>query len=513
MDVTDPLRTLEIEDSEDLFKSAFNGSAGRIKITAKPDIDTQQEKFDPPKPVTDASPDDDDLFSDCRSEIGSEAEKPSVHKVSFRSNELPGQEAGMRGSPGNPSEQSIRERLNLGKPNLEEHGEEHLLVTVSDPHKVGDGISSYMVYRVFTRTNLHCFRRTSFTVMRRYSDFLGLHEKLVARYQNKGRIIPPAPEKSIVGTTRIKMGGAEPSTPGAESQVCKANFISLRRAALERFINRVALHPVLRLDSDFVDFLECSGDLPRATSTSAISSASVFKMITRVGETVNKMAYKMEEGDAWFEEKTTHVEQMESQLKKLSSIVEAVVGCRRELAVATGQFSQSTAILATTEEAFHLSRSLEGLSRVEEKVETTLQEQADADYAHILELVRDYLSLVAAVKEVLGERVKAFLTWQNAVNTLHRKREQRSRMELGGRLDKMGTAIEDVTEWEQKVEDSQDAFQKISEVIKVEMELFQHYRVADFKKIIVVYLEDLTQTQQDMVNHWESFLPDVKRVM
>jgi hypothetical protein len=41
---------------------------------------------------------------------------------------------------------------------------------------------------------------------------------------------------------------------------------------------------------------------------------------------------------------------------------------------------------------------LEGLSRVEEKVETTLQEQADADYAHILELVRDYLSLVAAVK-------------------------------------------------------------------------------------------------------------------
>ena len=34
----------------------------------------------------------------------------------------------------------------------------------------------------------------------------------------------------------------------------------------------------------------------------------------------------------------------------------------------------------------------------------------------------------------------------------------------------MGTAIEDVTEWEQKVEDSQDAFQKISEVIKVKFE-------------------------------------------
>ena len=38
---------------------------------------------------------------------------------------------------------------------------------------------------------------------------------------------------------------------------------------------------------------------------------------------------------------------------------------------------------------------------------------------------------------MLGERVKAFLAWQNAVNTLHKKREQRSRLELGGRLDKV----------------------------------------------------------------------------
>lgn len=48
---------------------------------------------------------------------------------------------------------------------------------------------------------------------------------------------------------------------------------------------------------------------------------------------------------------------------------------------------------------------------------------------------------------------------------------------------------------------------------QVEMELFQHYRVSDFKNIIVIYLEDLTATQQDMVNHWEGFLQETKRVM
>jgi sorting nexin-1/2 len=66
----------------------------------------------------------------------------------------------------------------------------------------------------------------------------------------------------------------------------------------------------------------------RATSTSALSSASVLKMMSRVGETVNKMAYKMEETDPWFQERTIHVEQMENQLRKLFGIVVNVLTCR-----------------------------------------------------------------------------------------------------------------------------------------------------------------------------------------
>ena len=43
------------------------------------------------------------------------------------------------------------------------------------------------------------FRKRSFSVMRRFSDFLGLHDKLVEKYLRMGRIIPPAPEKSVIG--------------------------------------------------------------------------------------------------------------------------------------------------------------------------------------------------------------------------------------------------------------------------------------------------------------------------
>ena len=35
--------------------------------------------------------------------------------------------------------------------------------------------------------------------MRRFSDFLGLHDKLVEKHIRSGRIVPPAPEKSVIG--------------------------------------------------------------------------------------------------------------------------------------------------------------------------------------------------------------------------------------------------------------------------------------------------------------------------
>ena len=37
-------------------------------------------------------------------------------------------------------------------------GEEYIQITVTSPHKVGDGISSYMAYTVKTNTNLSYFK-------------------------------------------------------------------------------------------------------------------------------------------------------------------------------------------------------------------------------------------------------------------------------------------------------------------------------------------------------------------
>lgn len=151
-----------------------------------------------------------------------------------------------------------------------------------------------LFFRVTTRTNIPKFRRTHFTTLRRFSDFLGLHNILVEKYLRKGRIIPPAPQKNIIGSTKVKMGSQPQTETGPNIGM---EWVETRRAALERFLNRTAQHPHLCQDTDFINFLESDIELPRAVNTGALSGAGVLRLFNKVGETVNKITYRMDEND------------------------------------------------------------------------------------------------------------------------------------------------------------------------------------------------------------------------
>jgi sorting nexin-1/2 len=386
-----------------------------------------------------------------------------------------------------------------------EGGDQFIEVTVTEPQKLGEGIGSYVAYKVITRTNMPIFRKRSFSVMRRFSDFLGLHDKLVEKYLRMGRIIPPAPEKSVIGMTKIKMSNQA-------EQGSSAEFVEKRRASLERYLNRTAAHPILGVDPDFREFLEADTELPKATSTSALSGAGMMRLFNKVGETVNKITYKMDESDPWFEEKTQQIENLDMQLRKLHTSVETLVAHRRDLALLTSAFAKSAAMLSNCEEHTSLSRALSQLAEVEEKVEALHNEQANADFSVLCELLKDYIALIGAIKEVFHERVKVYQNWQHSQLMLNKKREQKAKIELSGKLDKGNQASVEVVEWEAKVERGQEEFDNISKMIKKEMERFEVNRVKDFKAIIIQYLENLMTHQQQLIKYWEAFLPEAKAI-
>jgi sorting nexin-1/2 len=115
----------------------------------------------------------------------------------------------------------------------------------------------------------------------------------------QGRIVPHAPDKDVIGTTKIKISGQSENsaTGGGHNSNQAGDFVEKRRNTLQRFLNRIAVHPMLRIDPDFRDFLEIDSDLPKSSSTSALSGAGVARFFSKVGETMSKISYKMDEND------------------------------------------------------------------------------------------------------------------------------------------------------------------------------------------------------------------------
>ncbi|BFY97232.1 hypothetical protein BsWGS_00271 [Bradybaena similaris] len=461
--------------------------------------------------------DDEDLFKGGSSEIKLDSDEDDVkeedaQKVPSSSHPTSAGTAGKETKPQIPVSETASSKTKIAAPSLKsdelsDSGDEkeiyEIEIKITDTLKMGDGMSAYMVYKVVSKTNSPSYRHSENAVLRRFSDFLGLHAKLADKHVPLGVIVPPAPEKSVIGMTKVKMSKEDSGS---------SEFIERRRAALERFLVRTAAHPALANDPDFVEFLEKDGDLPKSTSTSALSGAGVMRLFHKVGESFDKITLKVEESDEWFEEKQQQVEALDLQLRKLHTSIETLSQHRKELSLNTAAFAKSAAMLGNVEEHTALSRALSQLAETEEKIEVLHKDQSEADFYIMAELMKDYVALMGAVKDVFHERIKIYKMWKDAEATLGKKRENKTKLEMQNKMDKISQAQAEITEWEQKVEKGQEDFDKISRNIKKEVARFEKLRVSDFKDGVIKYLQVLMDNQEKLIKYWEAFLPEAKAI-
>ncbi|XP_030222198.1 sorting nexin-1a isoform X1 [Gadus morhua] len=375
-------------------------------------------------------------------------------------------------------------------------------ISVTNPEKIGDGMNAYMAYKVSTQTTLAMFRTKTFTVRRRFSDFLGLYEKLTEKHAPNGFIVPPPPEKSIMGMTKVKVGKEDSSS---------GEFVERRRAALERYLQRVVCHPSLLQDPDVREFLE-KEELPRAVGTQALSGAGFLKMLNKATDAVSKMTIKMNESDVWFEEKLQEVEAADQQFRKLHGMVESLVVHRKELSLNTACFSKSVAMLGSSEDNTALSRALSQLAEVEDKMEQLHQEQASCDSFSFAELIADYIRLLGSVRGSFDHRMKAWQRWQDAQTMLQKKRESEAKLLWANKPDKLQQAKDDIAEWEAKVTQYEGDFDRVSSTVRKEVVRFEKEKVKNFKRQIIKYLEAQLKAQQQLIKYWDAFLPEAKAI-
>ncbi|KAB5565910.1 hypothetical protein PHYPO_G00246960 [Pangasianodon hypophthalmus] len=466
-------------------------SAASAAAAAKPSVDTSSK-------TNGLHSDEDDLFTEATVELSLDSPRNDRRKRETPKASAPASSLSASASASKPQPKTLEE--------LEEEEEKEdkfdLNISVTNPEKVGDGMNAYMAYRVSTQTTLPMFRSKQFTVRRRFSDFLGLYEKLYEKHSPNGYIVPPPPEKSILGMTKVKVGKEDPSS---------AEFVERRRAALERYLQRLVSHPSLLQDPDVREFLE-KEELPRAVSTQALSGAGFLKMINKATDAVSKMTIKMNESDIWFEEKLQEVESEDQQLRKLHAMVESLVNHRKELSMNTAVFAKSVAMLGSSEDNTALSRALSQLAEVEDRIEQLHQDQASNDFFIFAEHLADYIRLLGAVRACFDQRMKAWQRWQDAQNMLQKKRETEAKLLWANKPDKLQQAKDEITEWESKVSQYERDFERVSATVRKEVMRFEKEKARDFKKQVVRYLDSLLNSQQQLIKYWEAFLPEAKAI-
>ncbi|XP_068613266.1 sorting nexin-1 [Brachionichthys hirsutus] len=484
------------DEGEDIFVNNRTPVAVSRGVSQPDRIREEETSSTPAEPNGVHSDEDNDLFAEVHAELNTDEPGSADRKEVSTA-------AGPRPASAFTQSPAAMQSTSLEQLEEEEAGDcFDVDVAVTNPERVGDGMTAYVAYKVSTRTSLLMFRSRVFSVRRRYSDFLGLFEKLSVKPSLQGCIVPPPPEKSVVGMTKVKVGMDDPSS---------VEFVERRRAALERYLQRVVSHPSLIQDPDVREFLERE-DLPRAVSTKTLSGAGFLKMINRASDAVNKMTIKMNESDTWFEDKFQEVDSEEQQLRRLHALVDTLVNHRKELCGNTAVFAKSMAMLGNSEDNTALSRALSQLAEVEDKMEQLHQEQAASDFFTFEELLADYIRLLGAVRGCFDQRMRAWQRWQEAQSTLQKKREAEAKLLWANKPEKLQQAKEEISEWEARATQYERDFDRVGMTVRKEVLRFEKEKAKDFKSQIVKYLEAMLQSQQRLIKFWEAFLPEAKAI-
>ncbi|KAA8543697.1 hypothetical protein F0562_021557 [Nyssa sinensis] len=326
---------------------------------------------------------------------------------------------------------------------------EYLKIMVSNPQKelgasnsIVPGGNTYFTYLITTRTNLPEFGGSEFSVRRRFKDVVTLSDRLSEAY--RGFFIPPRPDKSVV-----------------ESQVMqKQDFVEQRRVALEKYLQRLVAHPVIKKSDELRVFLQVQGKLPLPTTTDVASrmldgAAKLPKQlfgdsVSAIGpqdvvqpakggrdllrifkELKQSMANDwgaskppVEEEDKEFLEKKEKLHDLEQQLNNASQQAESLVKAQQDMGETMGELGLALIKLAKFENQEALLNT-QRIRAADIKNAATAAVKASRFYRELnaqtvkhLDTLHEYLGLMLAIHTAFSDRSSALLTVQTLLSEL-----------------------------------------------------------------------------------------------
>ena len=372
-----------------------------------------------------------------------------------------------------------------------------LSIAVSDPVKQGEGLKAHISYKINTKTDLPEFDMSQFSVIRRYSDFVWLISQLSRDY--KGYIIPPLPEKSVVGRF----------TP---------SFIETRRRALEHCLNRIASHAVLRKSDHFKAFLEAKDDGLLIQKTAAKQEASskskgFFGWLSDTAtSTLNNVrgSVKLErtQDDVKFDEIVQYIAQLEPQLQSVHRQTVGLIKRELDLGTSLFDFGLSFTLMGQADNGASLRAALTKMGHTADSLSVLAKETADKECESFEEKLKVYIRVVGSVKVAIGQRNDALNEYLIAKSN-HESRIDAHQKLVGvpGKEDKAQQAMDAVVEAQGVEEKAKRSFHEIQQSLFKEFDRFKQEKADDFKDMMIAYTKLRIEHCKAEEAEWKKLLP------
>ncbi|KAG5533561.1 hypothetical protein RHGRI_027672 [Rhododendron griersonianum] len=401
---------------------------------------------------------------------------------------------------------------------------EYIRISVSDPQKelelsnsLVPGSNTYYTYLVTTRTNLKEFGGSEFSVRRRFREVVSLSDRLSESY--RGFFIPLRPDKSVVESKVMQEG----------------EFVEYRRDALEKYLRRLAVHPVIRRSEELTVFLRVEGKVFEGESRDVVPVQPVGKggggggrdLLWMFKELKQSVSYDwggtkplVVEEDKEFLERKDKLQEFELQLSSVSQQAESLVKAQQDIGETMGGLGLAFVKLTKfeTEEAMYNSQrvraaDMKNVATAAVKASRLYRELNAQTVKHLAKL-HEYLGVMLAVNNAFTDRSNALLTVQTLLSEL---------LSLNSRIEKLEVAsskifggdrkrilkIEELKETVRVTEDAKSCavkeYEQIKENIKNELERLDKERHNDFLSMLkgfVVNQRLMHFNRQDTQRRW-----------
>ncbi|PUU81153.1 hypothetical protein B9Z19DRAFT_972387 [Tuber borchii] len=396
---------------------------------------------------------------------------------------------------------------------------------VSDPQTENEGTKdAFVSYLVTTKTDFPSFQKPLVAVRRRFTDFVFIWTMLTREFP--ACAVPPLPGKHKMEYVRGDRFGPD--------------FTNRRANSLNRFLNRLTLHPVLRRTSLLMVFLE-SPDWNahmryRPTRGAPNNQGEIGGVFDGLTDTFLNAFSKVHKPDRRFIEVRDRADKLDDDLMHVAAIITKVVRREADLEADYSDLSKEFLKLLDLEPELigpvnHFAAGVQSTSSGLRK----LKEHTDQDY---LGSLRDLQSYIGALKTLLKAREQKQLDFEALTDYHNRAATERDQIAsapagttgLGGPTGFLRSKIEDVrgVDHEQSRRDRVrrlelriEELTRESENARKVTEAFDEEvirEVADFERIKSCEMKDTlgglaaanVEFYKGMIETWEKMLREVE---